>query len=192
MLQFNKHPAHIFSQQTIHSCIQDLLFTYYLYPHIIQPPSCPNASPQHGSLQHQCRTLVMSNKVESTGVILELRVGMTSQTNLDNSPDSKVHGANMGPNWGRYDPGGPHVGPMNFVIWDVSSCMLSNLLTLPGKMACHKNYNILATVYLCWKQVHYLKWICEYHRICIFSLQSGFAIIFQMQLREEIKKLRLT
>ena len=26
-------------------------------------------------------------------------------------PDSKVHGANMGPTWGREDPGGPHVGP---------------------------------------------------------------------------------
>ena len=35
-------------------------------------------------------------------------------------PDSKVHGANMGPIWGRQDPGGPHVGPMNFAIWDVS------------------------------------------------------------------------
>ena len=33
--------------------------------------------------------------------------------------DSKVHGANVGPTWGRQDPGGPHVGPMNFAIWDV-------------------------------------------------------------------------
>ena len=24
----------------------------------------------------------------------------------------------MGPIWGRQDPSGPHVGPMNFVIWD--------------------------------------------------------------------------
>ena len=31
-------------------------------------------------------------------------------------PDSKVHGANMGPIWGRQDPGGPHVGPMNLAI----------------------------------------------------------------------------
>ena len=30
--------------------------------------------------------------------------------------DSKVHGANMGPIWGRQDPGGPHVSPMNFAI----------------------------------------------------------------------------
>ena len=32
-------------------------------------------------------------------------------------PDSKVHGANMGPIWGRQGPGGPHVGPMNLAIW---------------------------------------------------------------------------
>ena len=35
--------------------------------------------------------------------------------------DSKVHGANMRPIWGRQDPGGPHVGPMKFAIWDVPS-----------------------------------------------------------------------
>ena len=34
-----------------------------------------------------------------------------------NYPDSKAHGANMGPIWGRQDPGGPHVGPMSFAIW---------------------------------------------------------------------------
>ena len=33
-------------------------------------------------------------------------------------PDSKDHGANMGPIWGRQDPGGPHVGPMNLAISD--------------------------------------------------------------------------
>ena len=36
--------------------------------------------------------------------------------------DSKVHGANMGPIWGRQVPGGPHVGPMNFAIWDIWLC----------------------------------------------------------------------
>ena len=34
----------------------------------------------------------------------------------DSNPDSKVHGANMGPIWGGQDPGGPHVGPINFAI----------------------------------------------------------------------------
>ena len=37
---------------------------------------------------------------------------------FSNNPDSKVHGANMGPIWGRQDPSGPHVGPMNFAIWE--------------------------------------------------------------------------
>ena len=40
-----------------------------------------------------------------------------------NRPDSKFHGANMGPIWDRQDPGGPHVGPMNFAIW--GTCDLS-------------------------------------------------------------------
>ena len=39
------------------------------------------------------------------------------------NPDSKVHVANMGPTWGRQDPGGPHVGPMNFAIREfIFSC----------------------------------------------------------------------
>ena len=33
-------------------------------------------------------------------------------------PDSKVHGANMGPIWGRQDPGGPQAGHVNFAAWD--------------------------------------------------------------------------
>ena len=32
-------------------------------------------------------------------------------------PDSKVHGANMGPIWDRKDPDWPHVGPMDLAIW---------------------------------------------------------------------------
>ena len=32
-------------------------------------------------------------------------------------PDSQVHGVNMGPIWGREDPGGAHVDPMNLAIW---------------------------------------------------------------------------
>ena len=32
----------------------------------------------------------------------------------EDTPDSKDHGANMVPIWGRQDPCGPHVGPMNF------------------------------------------------------------------------------
>ena len=41
--------------------------------------------------------------------------------------DSKVHGANMGPIWGRQDPGGPHIGPMNLAIWVVIVTWLENV-----------------------------------------------------------------
>ena len=42
------------------------------------------------------------------------------------NPDSKVHGANTGPIWGRQDPGGPHVGPVNFAIWEASHFIMSS------------------------------------------------------------------
>ena len=59
----------------------------------------------------------------SVGMIREFlyeEYGEISASLLTKSiPDSKVHGANMGPIWGRQDPGGPHVDPMNFANWDV-------------------------------------------------------------------------
>ena len=42
--------------------------------------------------------------------------------------DSKAHGANMGPIWGRQDPGEPHVSPMNFAILDVTDQLLAHVL----------------------------------------------------------------
>ena len=36
----------------------------------------------------------------------------------------------MGPIWGRQDPGGPHVGPMNFAIWD-SALHINNIAMKP-------------------------------------------------------------
>ena len=41
-------------------------------------------------------------------------------------PDSKVHGANMGPIWGRQDPAGPNVDPMNLAVWGVLLCVIAN------------------------------------------------------------------
>ena len=44
---------------------------------------------------------------------------LTQRSHSLQTPDSDVHRANMGPIWVRQDPGGPHVGPMNFAIWGV-------------------------------------------------------------------------
>ena len=51
-------------------------------------------------------------------------------------PDSKVHGANMGPIWDRQDPGGSHFGPMNFADWDVIPSRSENMTVA------HKGYMI--------------------------------------------------
>ena len=42
------------------------------------------------------------------------------------SPDSKVHGANMGPIWVLSAPDGPHVGLMNFAIWVIIPTTLAS------------------------------------------------------------------
>ena len=51
---------------------------------------------------------------------------------LPKDPDSKIHGANVGPTWGRQDPGGPHVGHRNLAIWGIlpylSELMMVSLL----------------------------------------------------------------
>ena len=42
--------------------------------------------------------------------MLPINVTTTTTTTSNHQyPDSKVHGANMGPIWGRQDPGRPHV-----------------------------------------------------------------------------------
>ena len=44
-------------------------------------------------------------------------------------PDSKVHGAKMGPIWGRQAPVGPHVGPMNSALWGMIKILLKSVPT---------------------------------------------------------------
>ena len=46
-------------------------------------------------------------------MVLKVKLGPSCWS----SPDSKVHGANMGLTWVLSAPDGPHVGPMNFDIW---------------------------------------------------------------------------
>ena len=50
---------------------------------------------------------------------------LTTTENLT-FPDSKVHGTNMRPIWGRQDLGGRHVGPINFAIWVIALTTSTN------------------------------------------------------------------
>ena len=47
---------------------------------------------------------------------------------LERNCDSKGHGANMGHIWGRQDPGGLHVVPMNFAIWEAYWTVVNRVL----------------------------------------------------------------
>ena len=40
-----------------------------------------------------------------------------NQRLLISKPDSKVHGAYIGPIWGRQDPGWPHIASLNLATW---------------------------------------------------------------------------
>ena len=50
-------------------------------------------------------------------IVMKIRDKAGQLKDPDVYPDNKVQRANMGPIWGRQDPGGPHVGPMNLAIW---------------------------------------------------------------------------
>ena len=49
-------------------------------------------------------------------VYLKLLPHFSNNSLWHSNPDSKVHGANMGPTWVLSSPGGPHVGPMKIAI----------------------------------------------------------------------------
>ena len=88
-------------------------------------------------------------------------------------PDNKVHEAGMGPTWGRQDPGGPHVGPMNFAIRaginltiavqamliafyvHRITILLTSSIRLPW---CYVQNHLLSLGWLCYWHVRYLRW----------------------------------
>ena len=59
-------------------------------------------------------------------------------------PDSKVHGANMGPTWVLSAPDGPHIGPMNLAIRD---CSITFVLDANGCNRCI-NYSAKGLLFL--------------------------------------------
>ena len=67
-------------------------------------------------------------------------------------PDSKARGANMGPNWGRQDTGGPHVCPMSFAPWVLHLHFLAFLDTQCGTSLLEYNVPIIlhSQYHDCW------------------------------------------
>ena len=98
---FNLH-MHIYNMQ--HS---DLSNKYYLHT------QCPSRHVPSDNL-HRLHSDSCRDMMDDVGII------PVWQIQEPYTPDSKVHEANMGPIWGRQDPGGPHVGSMNFAIWAIT------------------------------------------------------------------------
>ena len=91
-----------------------LLISLTRYTESRQPKTCCCRLFEPGrSNKNHCKGTKMTKNIS-----LEIMAAI-SQT----IPDSKVHGTNMGPTWGRQDPGGPHVGPMNCALWDIIRCI---------------------------------------------------------------------
>ena len=79
-------------------------------------------------------------------------------------PERKVRGANMGPIWGRQDPGGPHVGPINFAFWVI----IQLAVKIDGRIWINESHkftemgNIITT-----KQVAFNKSVCISYKLYI-------------------------
>ena len=58
-------------------------------------------------------------------------------------PDSKVHGADMGPIWDQQDSGRPNVGPVNFAIW---SCLFYTINIMPPHVIERPRARVSATI----------------------------------------------
>ena len=84
----------------------------------------------------------------------EFRTSIVSKVN-SNIPDSKVRGANMGPIWGRQDPGGPLVGPMNFPIWDVNQGCYLSIITSLSSLSYHLAFFFLLLIFTCHRHQHH-------------------------------------
>ena len=65
--------------------------------------------------------IVVYQQCKSAYVLYKLSQTMQFPGKIVGNPDSKFHGANMGPIGGRQDPGGPHVYPMSFAVWEIAS-----------------------------------------------------------------------
>ena len=100
-------------------------------------------------------------------------------------PDSKVHGANMGPTWVLSAPDGPHVGPMNLAIRvsSITNCSLSAfgsvsvLACRDAARKCRSN-----TSFAWWPWYHRAWWTCSRDCVAwvIVTIYQNFCITWFM------------
>ena len=87
---------------------------------IIGSDNCSSPGRRHAIIWTDAEILLIGpSETDFNEILIKNHTLSSKKIYLKMSPDSKVHGSNMGPIWGRQDPGGPQVGPMNFALWVV-------------------------------------------------------------------------
>ena len=93
-------------------------------------------------------------------------------------PDSKVHGAYMGPTWGRQDPGGPHVDPMNrLAIGDIFTEQVYSVSAANNQSVCERGQQPVCGDYV---QCSY---ICSYDGTITVTSFENYSVWNHQQLR---------
>ena len=101
-------------------------------------------------------------------------------------PDSKVDGANMGPIWGRQDPGGPHVGPINLVIWDWPGvwsrntwfCVHWKWNTLNAQQAKKPGVHLVDTTQVCFIFNEHTTNCSCFNHTCLFKMHKAYSFMW--------------
>ena len=84
-------------------------------------------------------------------------------------PDSRVHGANMGPTWVLSAPRGPHIGIMNLVIW-VIWILLSAIITASQHARCGwPSFWLSGNSHLSWGGRRYVCQVCPVVPLCFLA-----------------------
>ena len=87
------------------------------------------------------------------------------------APDSKVHGANMGPTWVLSAPGGPHVGLINFAIWGIIAWPSRTRYWIQGCCDPNRTGNVQQGSYIgCLSLVFGGNWVC-YNNTTLYMMQ---------------------
>ena len=84
----------------------------------------------------------------------------------DYIPESKAHGANMGPTWDLSAPDGPHVGPINLVIRDYIECIPwhRHMALLCFVLLC---FVVLYTLYVCITEIRANIWLPQIAQVLL-------------------------
>ena len=113
---------------------------------------------------HDCPSATKVTLKHMGEIIFDLWVKLVITYPQQNTPDSKVHGANMGPIWGQQDPGGPHVSPHELCY--LGPCSVTCVLVILG-MYCnsiqYKTYDM--------DKWSFVQWSVWWNNLSILKLQ---------------------